>query len=139
MAPDQPASPEAPIVGFSHLQLVVTDLRASVDWYSAVLGLEHQAAGPGYIALRNRRARFLIVLSTAGAPGAPPPAGDQGPLDHLAFAVPDGDALADWAEHLGRIGVHHDGVASENGHPTLALRDPDGNAVELVAPRPAPS
>ena len=55
-------------------------------------------------------------------------------LDHLAFAVPDGGSLGAWAEHLSRIGVDHAGVVLENGHPSLQLRDPDGIAIELVAP-----
>ncbi len=55
-------------------------------------------------------------------------------LDHLAFAVPDGDALGAWAEHLTSVGVEHAGVVLENGHPSLQLRDPDGVAIELVAP-----
>ncbi len=48
--------------------------------------------------------------------------------------MPDGDSLGAWAEHLSSIGVDHDGVVSENGHPSLQLRDPDGVAIELVAP-----
>jgi catechol-2,3-dioxygenase len=52
----------------------------------------------------------------------------------LAFAVPDGDLLSSWAEHLSQVGIVHDGVIQENGHPSLQLRDPDGIAIELVAP-----
>jgi catechol-2,3-dioxygenase len=55
-------------------------------------------------------------------------------LDHLAFAVPDGDSLTAWAEHLTAIGIDHAGIVLENGHPSLQLRDPDGIAIELVAP-----
>ena len=55
-------------------------------------------------------------------------------MDHVAFAVPDGEALAAWAEHLTEIGIAHAGVVLENGHPSLQLHDPDGVAIELVAP-----
>ena len=61
---------------------------------------------------------------------------DAGVLDHLAFAVPDGRALEAWAAHLREVGIDHPGVVSENGNPSLQLRDPDGTAVELVAPGP---
>jgi catechol-2,3-dioxygenase len=55
-------------------------------------------------------------------------------LDHLAFAVPDGDSLLAWAEHLTEVGIDNPGVVVEGGHPSLQLRDPDGIAIELVAP-----
>ena len=55
-------------------------------------------------------------------------------LDHLALAVPDGAALEAWAAHLTDVGINHAGVVLEGGHPSLQLRDPDGIAIELVAP-----
>jgi catechol 2,3-dioxygenase-like lactoylglutathione lyase family enzyme len=135
----------APITGLSHVQLLVSDLRASARWYTAALGLEPQAEdeSAGYIALRHRGARVVVVLTSAdcdtnsgngsGAEGRQM-TGGQGGLDHLAFAVPDGSALRAWADHLSAMGVRHDGVVLENGNPSLQLRDPDGNAIELVAP-----
>ena len=41
-----------------------------------------------------------------------------------------------WADHLTAAGIDHPGIVPENGNPSLQLRDPDGTAVELVAPRP---
>ena len=58
------------------------------------------------------------------------------PLDHLAFAVPDGDTLRLWADHLTEVGIEHPGVVLELGKPSLQLVDPDGIYVELVAPAP---
>jgi catechol 2,3-dioxygenase-like lactoylglutathione lyase family enzyme len=135
----------APITGLSHVQLRVSDLRASTDWYSAVLGLELQAkdVDAGYVALRHRRARLVIVLTAAPDRSTEPVADAEGEsrgpsqwgsLDHLAFAVPDGGALRAWGDHLAGMGVRHQGVVLENGNPSLQLRDPDGNAIELVAP-----
>ena len=63
-------------------------------------------------------------------------AGSQGRLDHLAFAVPDGDTLRAWADALSQAGIDHAGVVDELGKPSLQLRDPDGIAIELVAPPP---
>ena len=132
--------PAAPITGLSHVQLLVSDLDASASWYTTVLGLvpyvEDRALG--YVALRHRGARMVVVLTTGSGAGSPPGPGPKpgpsGTLDHLAFAVPDGATLADWADHLTRMGVVHPGVVLENGNPTLQLRDPDGIAIELVAP-----
>ncbi|HZP29623.1 MAG TPA: VOC family protein [Acidimicrobiia bacterium] len=127
----------SPMTGFSHVQLLVSDVAASEQWYTNALGLERMAADleKGYVALRHRVSGVVVVLSTRPDPTAAAPAG---PLDHLAFAVPDGDALAAWAAHLAAAGIAHDGVVLELGKPSLQLRDPDGIAIELVAPAPRP-
>jgi glyoxylase I family protein len=125
----------APITGLSHIQLLVSDVAVSAKWYSTVLGLVPFAddADIGYVALQHRGGRFVVVLTKAEVPRAgTEPAGDG--LDHLALAVPDGAALEAWAAHLAEVGIDHAGVVLEGGHPSLQLRDPDGIALELVAP-----
>jgi glyoxylase I family protein len=123
----------APVTGFSHVQLLVRDADASARWYTTVLGLEPFAADAdvGYVALRHRPSGMVIVLTTATSDSD-----GSGRLDHLAFAVPDGPALEAWADELTAAGVDHDGVVLELGKPSLQLRDPDGIAIELVAPAP---
>jgi catechol-2,3-dioxygenase len=123
----------APVTGLSHVQLLVSDVRASAAWYAAVLGLEPYVADAenGYVALRHRGARLVVVLTST--PDTAPGDG-LGRLDHLAFAVPDENSLRSWADHLKAIGIHHHGVVLELGNPSLQLRDPDGVAIELVAP-----
>jgi len=136
----------APITGLSHVQLLVSDVRVSSEWYTMALGLEPYARDfdIGYVALRHRGARMVVVLTAPPhsehngggddqAPGIDT-AAISGTVDHLAFAVPDGAALQSWADHLTEIGVDHHGVVLENGNPSLQLRDPDGIAIELVAP-----
>jgi glyoxylase I family protein len=126
---------ESPVTGFSHVQLLCTDVAASRDWYATVLDADvlTESDDGSYVALRHRPSRIVVVLSArpAGTPAS-------GPLDHLAFAVPDGDALASWAAHLSDAGIAHDGIVDELGKPSLQLRDPDGIAIELVAPPPRP-
>jgi len=123
------------MTGFSHVQLLVTDVRASEQWYATVLGLVRFAADDtiGYVAMRHRPSGVVVVLSTRAYGER-----TESALDHLAFAVPDGDVLEEWAGHLTRVGIDHPGVVLELGKPSLQLRDPDGNAVELVAPAPQP-
>jgi glyoxylase I family protein len=123
----------APLTGLSHVQLLVSDVAASAAWYRAALGLEPYAddLANGYVALRHRGAKIVVVLTT-GAVGAAEAA--SGRLDHLAFAVPDETALRAWADHLTALGIDHAGVVLELGNPSLQLRDPDGIAIELVAP-----
>ena len=123
----------APVTGFSHVQLTVSDVVASERWYTTVLGLVPFAAdeAEGYVALRHPLSGMVIVLTACRA-GIEP----GGPLDHLAFAVPDGDTLRAWADQLTDAGIAHAGVVLELGKPSLQLRDPDGTAIELVAPAP---
>ena len=134
MAPTQDPGLTAPITGMSHVQLMVSDVRTSAEWYIAVLSLVPYAQDLdlGYVALRQPGARMVLVLTErAGSDGSI--GADNGALDHMAFAVSDGDALHAWAEHLAGLGVEHAGVVLENGRPSLQLRDPDGIAIELVA------
>jgi len=133
VTPDHEPRAGAPITGLSHVQLLVSDVGASAQWYRTALGLVPFAEDRtiGYVALQHPEARFVVVL-TEGLTARDDPTREV--LDHLAFAVPDGDSLGAWAQHLSSLGVDHDGVVLENGHPSLQLRDPDGIAVELVAP-----
>ena len=133
----------SPMTGFSHVQLLVTDLPASEAWYTTVLGLRRFSADEtkGYVALWHDASRIMIVLTPRAATGtdATDTAGATDTvLDHLAFAVPNGEVLDEWAAHLTDVGIAHPGVVLELGKPSLQLRDPDGNAIELVAP-PKPS
>jgi catechol-2,3-dioxygenase len=126
----------APVTGLSHVQLLVSDVGASAKWYSAVLGLAPFAddLDIGYVALRHKAGKFVVVLTKAPVPRDGPAEAVHDGLDHLAFAVPDGAALEAWAAHLVEVGIDHAGVVLEGGHPSLQLRDPDGIALELVAP-----
>lgn len=131
---------DTPLLGFSHLQLRVRNVEASREWYSTVLGIEPltTADDGSYVALQHKPSHMVIVISSrvdspdgAAAEGAP-----DVPLDHLAFAVHDGDTLRLWADHLTEVGIEHRGVELELGKPSLQLTDPDGIGVELVAPPP---
>jgi glyoxylase I family protein len=122
----------APVTGFSHVQLLVTDLTVSEGWYTTVLGLRRLAADDTerYVALGHRASGMVIVLTERDDTD------EGGRLDHLAFAVPDGEALRAWADALADAGIAHGGVVDELGKPSLQLRDPDGLEIELVAPAP---
>jgi catechol-2,3-dioxygenase len=124
----------SPVTGFSHLQLLVSDVGASERWYSVVLGLERLAfADDGtYVALRHRPSNVIVVLSSAG--DGTSPAAEAARLDHIAFAVPDGASLESWASQLLDLGIGHSGIVDELGKPSLMLTDPDGIHIELVAP-----
>lgn len=122
---------ESPITGFSHLQMNVRDLATSRAWFETVLGMESFVELDDTVALKHAPTRMVLVLSQREIDPH-----SLSPLDHLAFAVPDGETLEAWAQELTVRGIAHDGVVLELGKPSLQLRDPDGNAIELVAPAP---
>jgi glyoxylase I family protein len=128
--------PTAPISAVSHVQLNVSDVQVSARWYRTVLSVVPYAEdlSIGYVALRQPDAKLVVVLTQHAEvrSDAPQSAGEA--LDHLAFAASDGDSLQAWANHLTKSGIEHHGIVLENGHPSLQLRDPDGIAIELVAP-----
>ena len=134
MATAQEPAGVAPIIGLSHVQLLVSDIEVSARWYSTVLSLTSYAEDLeiGYVALRQPGAKFVVVLTKAAGSGPVSRPGGDG-VDHIAFAVSDGESLRAWAARLRELGFEHDGVILENGNPSLQLRDPDGIAIELVA------
>jgi glyoxylase I family protein len=126
----------APISGLSHVQLNVSDVAVSARWYSTVLSLVPYAEdlAIGYVALRQPSAKLVVVLTQRAGTRANSTESIGEALDHIAFAAHDGDSLQAWADHLTKAGIEHHGIVLENGHPSLQLRDPDGIAIELVAP-----
>ena len=135
-SPDQHPPAPAPVTGVSHLQLVVSDVAASRDWWTEVFGMStlYEDESGEVVALRHRPSNVVIVLSARAADSAG--AGDR--LDHVAFAVPDRATLDTWVAHLDELGVAHPGVVDELGNHSLQLVDPDGINVELVAPPDRP-
>jgi catechol 2,3-dioxygenase-like lactoylglutathione lyase family enzyme len=120
--------------GFSHVQLVVSDLQASEPWYATVLGMERfvhnvDDAGKGYLALRHACGMVVGMQSGDGALGV------LG-VDHLAFAVASKAELESWGEHLTAAGIEHGGVEVGAGGRgwSIILWDPDHMQVELAAP-----
>ena len=119
---------DSPITGFSHIQLRVRNVAESVEWYCDVLGMAVMSEHGDVVALRHPSAKFVIVASEGEIDQ------DRSPVDHLAFAVPTGEALEAWVARLRAKGLTMPDIVDELGKPSLQLRDPDGNAIELVAP-----
>lgn len=123
------------ITGFSHIQLVVSDLDASAAWYRDVLGLEQFAsgamsAGGRYAALRHPTARFVIGLQDGLASGAGAPM-----VQHLSFACASRAELDAWRRRCASLGHHVGDVFEEVVSFNAQARDPDGFVVELTAPK----
>ncbi len=123
------------ITGFSHIQLVVSDLDASAGWYRDVLGLEQFAAGAmtaggRYCALRHPGARFVVGLQDGLAPGAGAPM-----VQHLSFACSSQAEIEAWRARCAALGYDVGAVFEEAVSYNAQARDPDGFVVEFTAPK----
>ena len=124
-----------------HVVLRVDDLPAMVDFYCDVLGCRLER-GPGDGGLAQLRAgHSLIDLVDAGGPigrqgGAAPDHGAPN-MDHFCLQVQPWDATA-IRTHLEKHGIEVGEVASRYGAmgqgPSMYLKDPEGNSVELKGP-----
>lgn len=122
------------IAGIHHIGITVTDLQASVEWFTSVLGAEEVERfdiGPMSKAM-IRLGDVTLSLVSHG------PAGIAGPfdehrvgLDHLSFAVPNAGVLKTWSGRLDDAGVQHSGIVAGAMGSLLAFRGPDNIALEF--------
>jgi catechol 2,3-dioxygenase-like lactoylglutathione lyase family enzyme len=126
----------------------VTDLDASIDWYSKVFGITQQMEGPhegGYMKLLTTEAfDFVIVLHRHDANESELFAESRTGLDHLGMGVPTRADLVAWQDHLEANGVVRSDmankpltqspIADEDYGAVLVFRDPDNIQLEMFAP-----
>ena len=126
------------IAGIDHVVLRVDNLDQMVEFYQTVLGCRLER-GPGENRLAQLRAgRSLIDLVEASGPigeAAGQPAHRNAPnMDHVCLKVVPWDADA-VLEHLERHAVEFGELESRYGAtgngPSVYLKDPEGNTVEL--------
>ncbi|MGO4329705.1 VOC family protein [Cupriavidus sp. 2TAF22] len=129
------------ILAIDHLVLRSADVPALLRFYVEVLGCSVEREQPAFGLTQLRAGSGLIDLVTLDGPlgragGAGP--GAQGHnLDHFCLRVDpfDADALG---THLRAHGVEPGPVemrfGAEGKGPSIYVRDPDGNVVELKGP-----
>jgi glyoxylase I family protein len=126
---------EPTLVGVHHIELTVSDLDRSADWYSSVLGF----TPAGRIDKAQLSALMLrhpsgILLALTLHHGSSPDAFDErrAGLDHLAFGVADPAAVDAWAARLDALGVPRSEVkdGALPGSRLVVFRDPDGIQLE---------
>jgi glyoxylase I family protein len=140
------ASGTAPsVTGLHHLSLTVTDLEASVEWYSRVLGWQRQpgtiphfeAEDTGYcILVADANSGLIIALHTNTGNAGEAFAEAHTGLDHASFHVASRTDLDAWAAWFDENQVEHTGVRDVAGPPamsTLVFRDLDNIQLELIA------
>ena len=125
------------IAGIDHLALTVSDLDASVNFYTALWGAAPAATmddGPflrRIFALPGGTTLGLTQhdhgsgrLFDAATPG----------LDHVGFRVAWRSDLLAWAQHLDEHQIRHSGVVDAPYGAALSFTDPDGVALEFFLP-----
>jgi glyoxylase I family protein len=129
------------IRGIDHVVLRVSDLERSLHFYCGVLGCreERRIDALGLVQLRAGAALIdLVDVSGAlGRLGGGPPGETQRNMDHVALQLAAFDERALRAElaaasiEAGEVGERY---GAEGMGPSLYIRDPDGNVVELKGP-----
>jgi catechol 2,3-dioxygenase-like lactoylglutathione lyase family enzyme len=124
-----------------HLVLRVVDLETMLRFYCGVLGctVDRRADDIGLIQLRAGRSLVDLIpvdgkLGRVG--GAPPGTGGRN-LDHFCFRVEPFDE-AGIRRHLHDMNVQAGALELRNGAegegPSIYIRDPEGNVIELKGP-----
>jgi catechol 2,3-dioxygenase-like lactoylglutathione lyase family enzyme len=126
------------IRGLDHVVLRVADVARALRFYCGVLGCveERRSDALGLVQLRAGSALIDLVAvdSPLGRQGGAAAGSEARNMDHLALQLAHFDAEALRA-HLAAHGVEAGEVAQRYGAlgmgPSLYVRDPDGNTVEL--------
>jgi len=110
-----------------HVNLTVTDLERSADFYRRLLGLEVRWQGDGSLHIGTEQ-EYLAFFEASADGRAPHDYGLVG-FNHVGFVVDDLEAARERAEALGTT-VHLE-ADYEPGR-RIYVTDPDGIEVELV-------
>ena len=113
------------------VELTVSDLERSLDYYRRSIGLGIREQGDGRASLGGD-SELLVLHEVPGAQPAPRNTG----LFHFALLVPERRDLATWLAHAIREQVPMTGVSDHFVSEALYLRDPDGHGIEIYADRP---
>lgn len=131
--------------GLDHIVLRVRDLEQSLRFYTSALdgSVERRIDALGLIQVRLGASLIDLVPveSPLGKLGGAPPGKDARNLDHFALSIAPFDESALRA-HLLAHGVEPGDVGlrygAEGNGPSMYVRDPDGNTVELKGPPTEP-
>ena len=129
------------IKGLDHVVLRVADLDRSLHFYGNVLGCREERRVEELGLYQMRAGTALIDLvpldSRLGRMGGAGPREEGRNVDHFCLQVDPFDAEA-IAAHLERHGIDAGEVSTrygaEGSGPSMYIRDPDGNTVELKGP-----
>jgi catechol 2,3-dioxygenase-like lactoylglutathione lyase family enzyme len=127
--------------GIDHVVLRVSDLDRMITFYRQVLGCTEERARPEIGLFQLRAGGSLIDLVTIdgklGAAGGAAPGVEGRNLDHFAIAIDRFDEAAiraHLAEHDVAIVEAGSRYGADGEGPSIYIRDPEGNVIELKGP-----
>jgi catechol 2,3-dioxygenase len=126
--------PIDPALRIGSMQLAVSDLSRSADFYERVLGLPLISRGEDSALLGPDRERPLLALTALTHP-TPAPSGSTG-LFHVAWLHPSRAALAATVRRVAGERWPFDGASDHGVSEALYLSDPDGLGMEIYVDRP---
>jgi glyoxylase I family protein len=129
------------IMGFSHVELTVSDCDRAAVWWHEVLGftLVHRTSTDTFEirSLLHPSGINVNVMTHAGTADGGAFDERRVGLDHLAFQVSDRGELQQWIAHLDAMAVPNSGIIDIGYGPTVVFRDPDNMQLEFfVHPDP---
>lgn len=132
--------PALPLAGLDHVVIRARDVAGMLAFYRDVLGLtvaKHNAPlGLWHLDAGGSLIDLVDMSGKLGQASGPPP-GDGRNVDHVAIKLSSFDAEAIRA-HLTANGVDSEEAKTRFGArgdgPSIYLRDPEGNGVELTGP-----
>ncbi len=129
------------ILGIDHLVLRVIDLERMLDFYCGVLGctVERRQDDAGLVQLRAGRSLLDLVpiAGKIGSAGGAAPGRQGHNVDHFCLRVEPFDAALirrQLAAHGVEAGPLETRYGAEGEGPSLYIKDPQGNVVELKGP-----
>lgn len=129
--------PEFPAL--AHAAVTVSDLDASTQWYSRLLGTEpvldedETTGGFHHTVWALPGGQLLGIHAHPGGSSDTFDATRPG-LDHLAFGCADRAELTAWTARLDELGITHGGIVDAHYGSGVSFADPDGTALEFFAP-----
>jgi catechol 2,3-dioxygenase len=126
------ATPLPDNLGLGPVELTVSDLARSVEWYETALGLRTHSRGDARADLGDGTTTVLVLVEDPQAQ----PAGRHAGLYHYALLYPSREELARATMRLIAQRTPVQGASDHGTHEAIYLPDPDGNGIELAADRP---
>lgn len=119
-------------IALGRVELTITDLDRSIDFYSGVLGLQVHSRTAGRATLGAGGADIVVLHED---PAAARPARQAG-IYHYALLLGSREELARAAVRIAQARAPIDGASDHGTHEAIYLPDPDGIGIELAADRP---